>query len=366
MSKSLRNVVDPLRLKWEFGNDGVRYYLMRDNVFGLDGDFNHEAFIGRINSDLANDLGNLLSRTAALAHKFSGGRIPERSEGGEAEAGLRACAVETAARAGEAFHEARFSAALEAIWHLCAEANRYIDFRKPWEHGKRGDGGEVAANLYHGLETCRWLAHMIAPVMPRKAREMQKLLGVEPSPMDREAPWPSKWGMSPEGAELPGVTRLFPRLDEKAIASVLASVAAAPDGASVPDGASAKADEAAPAEKKKEEDPGDGLLSIDDFRRMKLVVGIVRECESLPKSDKLLRLLVDTGEEEPRTLVAGIAAHYGPEQLLGKRVVIVENLRPAKIRGVLSRGMVLAAESEDGGVAVLTVEKDVKAGSPVR
>jgi methionyl-tRNA synthetase len=386
MSKSLRNVVDPLRLKWEFGNDATRYYLMRDNVFGLDGDFSHAAFIGRINSDLANDLGNLLSRTITLVRKFLGGRVPAMRDGGPEEATLRQLALQTGTRAAEAYHEARFSAALESIWELCAGANRYIDVRKPWQYGKSGDAAQLATVMAHALETCRWLAAMVAPVMPRKAREMLEILGCVPPDLRTEPPWPSAWEGLAEGQEVREARSLFPRIDESASAAIRGRLEAGTDEETGAVAKPPRAGAATGSSEKKEENAGpkprppgqpartappppaseEELLTIEELRRANLVVGVVRTCGPVEGTTKLLKLVVDTGEPEPRTIVAGVATRYSPDQLIGKRIVVVANLKPAKLRGVMSRGMLLAAEFGDGDLAVLTVDKDVPPGSPVR
>jgi len=349
MSKSLRNTVDPLALKWEFGNDAVRHYLMRDTVFGLDGDFNHDQLIERINSDLANDLGNLVNRASNLVHKLSDGRIPERREGGEREAAIRARAAESADEAASRFHAFEIARAIEAVWTLCADTNRFVQDSQPWTMKGEADRERRDACLYTMVEAIRQLAHMLAPVMPEKSLEILAQIGLEPPPPSVEPPWPSRWGEIEPGLSIPAPRPVFPRIDRKAVPSIRERL-----------GVDSALSEASPEPARE----ADGLISIEEFGTTDLRIGLVLEAEPVPKTSKLLRLGVDLGEEAPRTIVAGIAEVYKGPDLVGKRIVVVANLRPAKLRGIESRGMLLAA-SVGGKPRILTVDGDAAPGTRV-
>jgi methionyl-tRNA synthetase len=354
MSKTLRNTVDPLALKWELGNDPVRYYLMRDTVFGLDGDFSHDALIERINSDLANDLGNLVNRSANLLHKLAGGRVPERREGGEKEAAVREKASSVAREAADHFHAFEMSRAIESIWTLCAETNRFIQDSQPWTMKSDADAPRRDACLYTMAEAIRQLGHMITPVMPEKGRQILTQLGLEAPDMGTEPAWPSDWGEIEPGTALPPASPIFPRIDKKSIPGIRTRLGV--------DSAMAEGEEKKQPAKK--EPAGDGLIPIDHFGTVDLRVGIVLEAEPVPKTDKLLKISVDLGEDAPRTLVAGIAKAYAPGDLVGKRIIVVANLKPAKLRGITSRGMLLAA-TYDGLPRVLTVDGEAPPGTKI-
>jgi methionyl-tRNA synthetase len=347
MSKTLRNTVDPLALKWEFGNDPVRYYLMRDTVFGLDGDFSHGSLIDRINSDLANDLGNLVNRAVNLLHKLSGGRVPERRQGGEREAAVRARAASVAAEASARFDAFEMARAIETVWTLCADTNRFVQDSQPWTLKSDDRKAERDACLYTMSESIRQLAHMLSPVMPEKGREILSQLGL-PHPVD-EPPWPSAWGELPPGIEVPPARPVFPRIDQKSIPAIRERLGVD------------RAMEEAPSAAK---EPPSGLVSIDAFSAVHLRIALVLAAERVPKTDKLMKLEVDVGEDAPRTIVAGIAAAYAPGDLVGRRIVVVANLEPAKLRGIESRGMLLAA-TFDGLPRVLTVDGDAPPGTKV-
>jgi methionyl-tRNA synthetase len=387
MSKSLRNVVEPRRLAEGYGVDAVRYHLMRDVNFGLDGDFSHAALVGRINADLANDLGNLLNRTVALVEKLAGGVVPPPGLPGEREGGLRAAAGKAGTEAATEFEAFRPHRALEAIWALCGEANRFVDASAPWALAKAGKTGELHAALHAALEALRWIGRMSFPVMPAKARTLLDRIG-DAGPLE----WPRTWGGLPAGAKVARGEPLFPRIDkdrEAAIAAALGvpatpaeAVGAAspttttttttpttaptptPTPAPAPSGVEGPAPTPAPSGVEGRTPAVPATIAYEDFAKLDLRIARVLAAERVPKADKLVRLSIDAGEGEPRTIVAGIATRYAPGDLVGRRIVLLANLEARKLRGIESRGMLLAATHE-GRPCVLTVDDDVPPGTRV-
>lgn len=344
MSKSKGNVVDPVPLVARYGSDALRYYLLREIAFGADGNFTQELFITRINADLANDLGNLLSRTVAMIEKYFGGQTPAPEVATDFDQSLLALAAETKGQVEQAMDNLRPQVALEAIWQLVKRANKYIDETMPWvlakEDSKRP---QLATVLYNLADVLRLTAVLLQPFMPRTPQRIWKQLGLE---ANQEAQWEQAVpGGLAAGKQVKKGEPIFPRLDLKA-------ELAAWDG------------EGQKEEIKPLSPPLAEEVDIELFSKIDLRVVTVLEAEKVPKADRLLKLRVALGSEQ-RTIVAGVAQHYQPEELVGKQVVIVANLKPAKIRGIESQGMILAA-SDENGLAVLTPQRPVEAGSKAK
>ena len=354
ISKSVGNIVRPDELLANFGADSLRFFLLREMVFGQDATFSDEAFINRYNSDLANDLGNTASRLITLARRAFAGRLPPAR--GDA---LKAAAEAAAADYRRAMDAFAFNRALEILWKLLAETNQYLVAHEPWKRLKdSAASGEVAEVLWTAMEATRVVAVGLLPVLPEKAPEVLAALGAE-VPADFDA---LEWGGLATGAELPAVAPIFPRIDKKAY---LAEAAAAPAKAPKPEKASPAAEASRPEKAKPAQAREPERITIDQFFGTVLKVAEVKAAEAVLKSEKLLKLTVDAGEDSERTLVAGIAGSYAPEDLVGRQVVIVANLKPAKLMGVESNGMVLAA-SGDGGPVLLLPERAVPNGTRVR
>lgn len=335
MSKSLGNVVDPIYLKDTYGTDAIRYFLMREMTFGLDSSFSEAALIQRINSDLANDLGNLFSRVMAMFHKYFKGTVPEWDPAGGEIAGvdLKAGAKEAIRAFSAAMENLEFNKGLAAIWEYIGKMNKYVDTAAPWELARReSERQRLAAVIGSLLEGLRVVSALVYPVMPETASTMQRHLGQDPEQPFYRMDALDKWGVIAAGTKLPKAISLFPRLDPEAIFA-----------------------KPAPGEKPepKPQPPVEPEITIEAFGRIDLRAATVISAEKMAKADKLLKLEVDLGFEK-RTLVAGLAQYYAPEQITGKTVIVLANLKPAKLMGVRSEGMVLAAvEGETGALAVL-------------
>lgn len=345
MSKSKGNVIDPLILIDKYGVDAIRYFLLREVPFGQDGYYSEDALVNRINIDLANDFGNLLSRTTAMINKFLGGVVPAPGAGTEFDRELIDLAKAVPGQVEELLDKLEFSSALTVIWKVVNKANKYIDDAAPWSLNKDPEGREkLGTVLYNMVEVIRLTTIMCTPMMPSLPEKVWTQLGI--SGQKEVQDWDSLvWGRFPAGAVISRGEPLFPRIDLKELEQQEGEKEAI---------AAPKGEPAAEKEETASFEPIMPEISIEDFGKIDFRVAEVLACEKVEKADKLLKLSLKVGDEV-RTVVSGIAQHYQAEEMVGKKVVLVANLKPAKLRGIESRGMILAA-SHGGKLEVLTVD----------
>ncbi len=365
MSKSRGNVIYADELVRRFGVDGTRYYVLREMPFASDGNITYETLIGRFNSDLANTVGNLVSRTVAMGKKYFGGKIQQPSCPGDPDAELRSEAEATVGRVVACMKDLHVADALEEIMNLARRSNKYIDVTMPWALAKdEAQTERLGTVLYNLLESLRYLGVLIAPFLPETGEKILDVLNVPASARTLESL--EKFGVLEPGTETGEQLALFARIDE---AKMLAEVEAEMEEKRKAAEAAAKAAEegAAPAAPVEEgaSVPAAAQIGIEDFEKVRLTVGKILECRKVEKSKKLLCSQIDIGGEV-RQIVSGIAKYYTPEEMVGKKVIVVTNLKPVVLCGVESYGMVLCASDAEGNLTLLTPAADMPAGAEVR
>ena len=354
MSKSIGNVVRPRELVEAYGVDTLRYFTLREMSFGLDASFSSQAIVARQNSDLANDLGNLFSRSTAMLKKYFGAVVPEAGPEEESDRELRECAEAMLASYQENMGDFRFHLGLQSVWELVGKANKYIVVNEPWALAKEeASAPRLGTVMYNLMESLRLLALVLSPVMPQTAAKMAVGIGYgAEDPAVASLLAGGRWGVLQAGMKVAKSDALFPRIDARAHM-----------------GEQVKEVQQRKTEKNKEQAlPADteGLITFEKFKEVEIRVAEIVAAEHVPKSDRLLKLTVKAPEE--RTIVAGIAQYYQPDELVGLQVLVVANLKPAKLMGIPSQGMVLAAKSSIDGeerLVLTTVQRPITAGSQV-
>jgi methionyl-tRNA synthetase len=379
MGKTLGNVIEVDVLREHFQVDAVRYFVLREMVFGQDGKFGYENLIDRANADLASGLGNLAARTFSMISKYRDGLIPAGKiaeenyiqarragldpDGGEIVSVLEHARDEFVRR----FDNFEFSQALEILWTVIARIDKMITDTKPWVLANDEKQAETLnAVLYRAAETLRWLSIMLYPVMPESSEKIYRQIGLS-SDITKIDPASLKWGDLEPGTAIGETESVFPRIEKSRVMSEIKSDAETRGRGDAEAGAVDTAAATSNEQRTTNDEQSDNFITIDDFLKVELRVGEIKVAERVPKADKLLRFEVDLGEEQPRQILAGLAEYYEPEKLIGRKVVVVANLKPRKMRGLESQGMICAASlAEEDTPAIATFLEDVKIGARLK
>lgn len=339
MGKSAGNMIDPIAMVGIYGTDATRYLLMNQYPFGVDGDIKESEFVQRYNSDLANDLGNLVSRVAKMIMQYHDGMIPQPHPDTPGQAEMMEIAEDLPDRVFESVRNLKPNDAINETLNLVRATNRFIENGAPWKMVKEGRLDLAGGLLYTAAESIRIASILLYPIMPDKMKEIRTVFGLDDSTLNLDAA--RRWFDLPYGTKVNLKESIFPRLDPKSVPSLVK----------------------APASETSATDATEGVITFDDFGKVRLCVALVEKAEKVEEADRLLKLQIDIGSEK-RQIVAGIAEFYQPEDVEGKRIVVVANLKPAKIRGVESRGMLLAAK-KNGRLQLVTVDGDIEPGASI-